>query len=162
MVNGGGGDGVSSSDEEGVVLLLLLVLLVLLLLEESLRSATDGLFLSVRTILGGEGVGGGGVVREGSGTALMELFIRMVTAGSYNGWRVVPDVGLSIFYLYGCSDVRISAISMGRGGHETFIVGIWGPEAPRSAKTSTFNHSFCADTTCGHDVRTRRATRQQR
>ena len=38
-------------------------------------------------------------------------------------------------------------------GIETFIVGIWGPEAPRSAKTSTFNHSFCADTTCGHDVR---------
>jgi hypothetical protein len=70
----------------------------------------------VRTILGGEGVVGGGVVREGSGTALMELFIRMVTAGSYNGWRVVPDVGLSIFYLYGCSDVRISAYLSMHGG----------------------------------------------
>ena len=65
----------SSSEEGVVVVLLLLVLLVLLLLEESLRSATDGRFLSVRTILGGDGVGGGGVVSEGSGTALMELFI---------------------------------------------------------------------------------------
>jgi hypothetical protein len=75
---------------------VLLVLLVLLLLEESLRSATDGRFLSVRTILGGEGVGGGGVVREGSGTALMELFIRMVTAGSYR-WRVWGCYLLSVW-----------------------------------------------------------------
>jgi hypothetical protein len=49
--------------------------LLLLLLDELLCSATDGRFLSVRTILGGDGVGGGGVVSEGSGTALMELFI---------------------------------------------------------------------------------------